>query len=111
MISAVDQLAADDLIENHIVPQGNLGEQSRFRATPKLMALVEESRISLMLDRPEIIILRDADTRAAWGAIANNNQKQCRFSPARSESSLRSATAESLPWSQSGSTRTLVTTA
>jgi hypothetical protein len=61
MISAVDQLAAAGLIENHIVPPGNLGEQSRFRATPKLMALVEESRISLILDRPEIIIVRDAD--------------------------------------------------
>jgi hypothetical protein len=61
MISAVDQLAAADLIENHIVPPGNLGEQSRFRATSKLMALAEESRISLILDRPEIIILRDAD--------------------------------------------------
>jgi hypothetical protein len=61
MISAVDQLAAADLIENHIAPPGNLGEQSRFRATSKLMALVEESRISLILDRPEIIILRDAD--------------------------------------------------
>ena len=61
MISAFDQLAAADLIENHIVPRGNLGEQSRFRATPKLMALVEERRISLILDRPEIIILRDAD--------------------------------------------------
>jgi len=45
------------------VPPGNLGEQSRFRATSKLMALVEESRISLILDRPEIIILRDADKR------------------------------------------------
>jgi hypothetical protein len=61
MISAVDQLAAADLIENVIVPPGNLGEQSRFRATPKLMAVVEESHISLILDRPEIIILRDAD--------------------------------------------------
>ena len=74
MISAVDQLAAADLIENHIVPQGNLGEQSRLRATLKLMALVEENRISLILDRPEIIILRDADkhpisyeeTRETW---------------------------------------------
>jgi hypothetical protein len=61
MISAVDQLAVADLIENVIVPPGNLGEQSRFRATPKLTALVKESRISLILDRPEIIILRDAD--------------------------------------------------
>jgi hypothetical protein len=61
MISAVDQLAAAGLIDNHIAPRGNLGEQSRFRATPKLMAFVEESRISLILDRPEIIILRDAD--------------------------------------------------
>jgi hypothetical protein len=61
MISTVDQLATADLIENHIVPPGNLGEQSRFRATSKLMALVAESRISLILDRPEIIILRDAD--------------------------------------------------
>jgi hypothetical protein len=52
MISAVDQLAAADLIENHITPPGNLGEQSRFRARSKLMALVEESRISLILDRP-----------------------------------------------------------
>jgi hypothetical protein len=61
MISAVDQSAAAGLIENHIAPRGNLGEQSRFRATSKLIALVEESRISLILDRPEIIILRDAD--------------------------------------------------
>jgi hypothetical protein len=60
MISAVDQLAAADLIQNHVAPRGNLGEQSRFRATSKLMALVEETDISLMLDRPEIIILRDA---------------------------------------------------
>jgi hypothetical protein len=60
-ISAVDQLAAAGLIENHIVPPGNLSEQSRFRATPELMALVEESHIGLTLDRPEIIILRDAD--------------------------------------------------
>jgi hypothetical protein len=74
MISAVDQLAAADVIENHIAPPGNLGEQSRFRATSKLMALVEESHISLILDRPEIIILRDADkhpisyeeTRETW---------------------------------------------
>lgn len=62
-ISAVDQSAAVDLIENHIAPPGNLGEQSRFRATPKLMALFEKSRIPLILDRPEIIILRDADKR------------------------------------------------
>ena len=61
MISAVDQLAAAGLIENHIVPPGNLGEQSRFRATSKLMALIEQSQIGLTLDRPEIIILRDAD--------------------------------------------------
>jgi len=42
MVSAVDQSAAADLIENVIVPPGNLGEQSRFRATSKLMALVAE---------------------------------------------------------------------
>ena len=42
MVSAVDQSAAADLIENVIVPPGNLGEQSRFRATCKLMALVAE---------------------------------------------------------------------
>jgi len=42
MVSAVDQSAAADLIENVIVPPGNLGEQSRFRATSKLMAFVAE---------------------------------------------------------------------
>jgi hypothetical protein len=63
MISAVDQAASADLIENRIVPPGHLKIQSTFRATPKLMALAEENRIPLVLDNPEIIILRDDNGR------------------------------------------------
>jgi hypothetical protein len=64
MISAVDQSASADLIENRIVPPGNLKFQSTFRATPKLMALAEENHIPLILDNPEIIILRDDKGRS-----------------------------------------------
>lgn len=59
VISAADQLAREGLIDNRIVPPGHLHIQSTFRATPKLMALAKN--ISLILDSPEIIILRDDD--------------------------------------------------
>jgi hypothetical protein len=59
--SAIDQLAAADLIQNRVVPPGHLKFQSTFRATPKLMALIEENHVSLILGNRELIILRDGD--------------------------------------------------
>jgi hypothetical protein len=55
--SAVDHLAADGWLEHRKVPPGNLGWQSSFRATPKLMAV----NLTLMFAPVERIILRDAD--------------------------------------------------
>jgi hypothetical protein len=63
VISAVDQLAGADLIQNRVVPPGHLKFQSTFRATPKLMWLVEQNHVPLILDNPELIILRDGDGR------------------------------------------------
>jgi len=57
MRSAVDQLAADGWLEHRKVPPGNLGWQSSFRATPKLMAV----NLPLVFAPVERIILRDAD--------------------------------------------------
>jgi hypothetical protein len=63
MISAVDQLASVDLIDSRVMPPGHLKIQSTFRATPKLMALAAENHMPLILDNPEIIILRDDNGR------------------------------------------------
>jgi hypothetical protein len=64
VVSAADQLASADLIQNRVMPPGHLKIQSTFRATPKLMALVEENRVPLVLDNREIIILRDDKGRS-----------------------------------------------
>jgi hypothetical protein len=58
IIPAVDQLAAEALIEHEKVPPGHRGFQSRFRATPDL--LKELSDVDVQYKPLELIVLRDA---------------------------------------------------
>jgi hypothetical protein len=59
IIPAVDQLAADGLIEHEKVPPGHRGFQSRFRAAPEL--LKELSAVQVQYKPLELIVLRDDD--------------------------------------------------
>jgi hypothetical protein len=59
VIPAVDQLAAEGLIEHEKVPPGHRGFQSRFRAAPAL--LKELSAVQVQYKPLELIVLRDDD--------------------------------------------------
>jgi hypothetical protein len=65
MIAAVDQLAATGGIEHDKKPRGNLGEQSRFRASPDLYRSYTERPVPLICKPRERIILRDANGELA----------------------------------------------
>jgi hypothetical protein len=65
MVAAVDQLAATGAIEHLKSPRGNLGQQSRFRATPDLYRAYTERPVPLICNPKERIILRDAEGRLA----------------------------------------------
>jgi hypothetical protein len=59
IVPAVDQLAREGLIEHEKMPSGHRGFQSRFRASPALIAELKET---ITLYEPlEIILLRNAD--------------------------------------------------
>jgi hypothetical protein len=59
ILPAVGQLADAGLFEHEKMPPGHRGFQSRFRATPALLA--EMARVPIEYRPLEIIILRDAD--------------------------------------------------
>jgi hypothetical protein len=59
IIPAVDQLAAEGIIEHEKVPPGHRGFQSRFRAAPDL--LKELSAVRVQYKPLELIVLRDDD--------------------------------------------------
>src|SRR5262249_35177128 len=63
MVGAVDQLAATGAIEHQKTPRGNLGQQSRFRATSDLYRAYTECPVPLICTPRERIILRDGDGR------------------------------------------------
>jgi hypothetical protein len=59
IVPAVDQLAGEELIEHEKMPPGHRGFQSRFRASPALIAELKET--ATLYDPLEIILLRDAN--------------------------------------------------
>lgn len=59
VVRTVDQLAALGLLENEIMPPGNLGWQSRFKASPELMKQLNEAPLAVIHYPHEVIILRD----------------------------------------------------
>jgi len=70
--SAIDQLAATGAIEHRKGPRGNLGQQSRFRATADLYRAYMNRPVPLVCAPRERIILRDAD----GGLAAYQNSRQ-----------------------------------
>ena len=63
--SAIDQLAATGAIEHRKSPRGNLGQQSRFRATADVYSAYTQRPVPLVCTPREKIILRDGDGRLA----------------------------------------------
>src|SRR6516164_8503739 len=63
--SAIDQLGGTGVIEHQKSPRGNLGQQSRFRATADLYRVYTERPVPLVCTPRERIILRDGDGRLA----------------------------------------------
>jgi len=63
--SAIDQLGGTGAIEHQKSPRGNLGQQSRFRATSDLYRVYTERPVPLICTPRERIILRDGDGRLA----------------------------------------------
>jgi hypothetical protein len=63
--SAIDQLGGTGVIEHQKSPRGNLGQQSRFRATSDLYRAYTERPVPLICTPRERIILRDGDGRLA----------------------------------------------
>ena len=59
VVPTVDQLTALGLLENEIMPPGNLGWQSRFKASPELMKQLNEAPLAVIHYPHEVIILRD----------------------------------------------------
>jgi hypothetical protein len=60
VMNIVGALRIDGLIESFIVPPGNLGWQSSFRATPKLMEAWHDTCRELDYHTGEIILLKNA---------------------------------------------------
>jgi hypothetical protein len=58
VVRAVDFLAREGWLEHRKMPQGNLGWQSSFRASPKLMAAIDPA-IAIAWETTETIVLRD----------------------------------------------------
>src|SRR5262249_14899348 len=64
VISVIDELADLGLFEHERMPPGNLGWQSRFRATAELIRMfTDQPPLRLTCDRRERIILRDSKGR------------------------------------------------
>jgi hypothetical protein len=57
IVPAVDQLAAEGLLEHQKVPQGHRGFQSRFRSAPELIK--ELASVMVQYKPLELIVLRD----------------------------------------------------
>ena len=64
VVSTADRLHAAGVIENFVVPPGNLGWQSSFRAPPKLMNAWRELSDRLTHEIGETIILRDENGKS-----------------------------------------------
>lgn len=61
IIAILDQLGDAGVINHEIATAGQLGWQSRFRATAHLLAYAEHDGFIPIYERREIIVLRDAD--------------------------------------------------
>jgi hypothetical protein len=59
IIPAIDQLAAEDLLDHQKMPQGHRGYQSRFRASDLLLKGLDKAKV--VYEPLETIILRDRD--------------------------------------------------
>src|SRR5258708_1094311 len=59
IVPAVDQLAAEGLLDHERMPQGHRGFQSRFRASETLIRVTRE--VKLQYQPLEILVLRDID--------------------------------------------------
>jgi hypothetical protein len=59
VVPAVDQLAALGLLDHEKMPPGNLGWQSRFKASPELMKQLSEAPLTVIHCPDEVILLRD----------------------------------------------------
>jgi hypothetical protein len=61
VVPAVDQLAASGLLDHQQMPPGHRGEQSRFKASVKLIKLLSQAPLTVIHDPREVIILRGKD--------------------------------------------------
>lgn len=61
---AVDFLAHEDLLEHRKAAQGQLGWQSTFRASPKLMAAIDPA-MAITFETVETVVLRDRKDKTA----------------------------------------------
>jgi hypothetical protein len=61
VVPAVDQLAASGLVEHEKAAPGQLGWQSRFRASSKLINQLSGTPIAILHDPHELAVLRDED--------------------------------------------------
>ena len=61
VVPAVDQLAASGLLDHQKMPPGHRGEQSRFKASGALIALLNQAPFTIIHDPREVVILRDKD--------------------------------------------------
>jgi hypothetical protein len=59
VVPAVDQLAACGLLDHQQMPPGHRGEQSRFKASGKLIKLLNQAPVTIIHDPREVVILRD----------------------------------------------------
>jgi len=61
VVPAVDQLAASGLLDHQKMPPGHRGEQSRFKASGALIALLNQAPVAIIHDPREVVILRGKD--------------------------------------------------
>jgi hypothetical protein len=61
VVSSVDQLANLGLLEHQPAPQGNLGWQSRFKASTALLDAMNSAPLVVIHDPRELIVMRDSD--------------------------------------------------
>lgn len=63
VVPAVDQLANNGFLTHEKMPSGNLGRQSRFKASAELIKLLNREPFAVIHDPRERVILRDKDGR------------------------------------------------
>ena len=61
VVSSIDQLAGLGLLEHQRAPQGNLGWQSRFKASTALLNAMNSAPLAVIHDPRELIVMRDSD--------------------------------------------------